>query len=261
MTGTICLHDRDVIEPMLRHDTYLHLYEIGDLDDFSWPYTTWYTHEDQIALLYSGIDMPVLLALSEQTDTLTDLLISTLPLLPRKFHAHISGEAERVLSDSYHLHTYGRHDKMALLDETASDTTDTSNVIALTESNLPELETLYRRSYPGNSFDPRMLETHCYFGIRQDGQLVSVAGVHAYSPRYRVATLGNVTTHPDYRGRGLGTAVCARLCQHLRQHVDHIGLNVKADNASAIACYRRLGFQRITSYYEYDCVVKEDIIT
>src|SRR5579884_2866781 len=243
MGGTMCLHDKGVIEPMLRRDTYLHLYEIGDLDDFFWPYTTWYTRDDQVALLYSGFMPPVLAALSEQPDTLADLLRSILPLLPRKFHAHISGEAGQILSDSYHLYSYGRHDKMALLDETASDTIDTSNVIALTESNLSELETLYCQSYPGNSFDPRMLETHCYFGIRQDGQLVSVAGIHVYSPRYRVATLGNVTTHPDYRGRGLGTAVCARLCQHLRQHVDHIGLNVKADNASAIACYRHLGFR------------------
>jgi len=258
MSGTMCLHDKDAIEHMLRHDTCLHLYEIGDLDDFFWPYTTWYTRDNQVVLLYSGFMPPVLAALSEQPDTLADLLRSTLPLLPRKFHAHISGEAAQVLNDSYHLHSYGRHDKMALFDETASDTIDTPNVIALTESNLPELETLYRQSYPGNSFDPRMLETHCYFGIRQDGQLVSVAGVHVYSPRYRVATLGNVTTHPDFRGRGLGTAVCARLCQHLRQHVDHIGLNVKADNASAIACYRRLGFQRSASYYEYDCVVKTE---
>ncbi len=258
MSGTMCLHDRSVIEHILRRNTYLHLYEIGDLDDFLWPYTTWYTLNDQIALLYSGIDMPVLLALGEQPDTLADLLRSLLPLLPRKFHAHISGEAGQVLSDSYYLHPHGRHDKMALFDKTASDTIDTSNVIALTESDLPELETLYRWSYPGNSFDPRMLETRCYFGICQDGQLVSVAGIHVYSPHYRVATLGNVTTHPDYRGRGLGTKVCARLCQHLRQHVGHIGLNVKADNASAIACYRRLGFQRIASYYEYDCVVKTE---
>lgn len=258
MTGMMCLHDRDIIEPLLRHDTYLHLYEIGDLDDFFWPYTTWYAHDNQIALLYSGFMPPVLAALSEEPDTLADLLRSLLPLLPRKFHAHISGEAGQALSDSYHLHAYGQHDKMALLNETASDAVDTSNVIALSESDLPELETLYHQAYPVNSFDPRMLETHCYFGIRLDGRLVSVAGVHVYSPRYRVATLGNVTTHPAYRGRGLGTAVCARLCQHLCQHVDHIGLNVKADNASAIACYRRLGFQRITSYYEYDCVAKTE---
>jgi ribosomal protein S18 acetylase RimI-like enzyme len=32
--------------------------------------------------------------------------------------------------------------------------------------------------------------------------------------------------------------------------VEHIGLNVKADNLSAIRCYRRLGFERAAVYQE-----------
>jgi len=80
--------------------------------------------------------------------------------------------------------------------------------------------------------------------------LVSVAGVHVYSPRYRVGVVGNVTTHPAYRGKGLGTAVCARLCKELLQTVDHIGLNVKADNIPAIASYKRLGFEVVGEYEE-----------
>jgi predicted GNAT family acetyltransferase len=80
--------------------------------------------------------------------------------------------------------------------------------------------------------------------------LVSVAGVHVYSPRYKVGVVGNVTTHPAYRGKGLGTAVCARLCRELLKTVEHIGLNVKADNASAIASYKRLGFEVVGEYEE-----------
>ena len=38
--------------------------------------------------------------------------------------------------------------------------------------------------------------------------------------------------------------------------VDHIGLNVKADNAPALACYRRLGFEVAAEYGEFmvECV-------
>ena len=34
--------DRETIERFLRNDIGLHLYELGDLDDFFWPRTMWY---------------------------------------------------------------------------------------------------------------------------------------------------------------------------------------------------------------------------
>jgi predicted GNAT family acetyltransferase len=104
--------------------------------------------------------------------------------------------------------------------------------------------------------DKDMLETKQYYGIRRFGELVSVAGVHVYSRRYRVAALGNVTTHPDYRGRGYGRIVTARVCQSLLRDIEHIGLNVKADNISAIKCYERLGFEVINSYGEFEVELK-----
>ena len=42
----------------------------------------------------------------------------------------------------------------------------------------------------------------------------------------------------------------ARICQELGHAVDHIGLNVKADNTAAIACYERLGFRPVAEYEE-----------
>src|SRR5438270_4245 len=89
--------------------------------------------------------------------------------------------------------------------------------------DLDDLQSLYRISYPENWFDPRMLETGHYYGIRRDAKLVSVAGVHVYSPQYKIGVLGNVTTHPDYRGQRLGSAVCAKLCKVLLETVDHVG--------------------------------------
>ncbi|HEX4607636.1 MAG TPA: GNAT family N-acetyltransferase, partial [Urbifossiella sp.] len=110
----------------------------------------------------------------------------------------------------------------------------------------------YAASYPGNWFAPRMLETGCYYGVRRGGELVSVAGVHVYSPRYGAAALGNITTRPDHRGRGLGAAVTARVCRELlRAGVACVGLNVKADNAAAVRCYQALGFEPVADYAEY----------
>lgn len=254
----LCLHSKQEIETFLRGDTFLHIYSIGDLDSFFWPYTIWYAlHDSQdeiidLALLYFGTSLPVLLALSEGPgDGMRQLLQSITYLLPKRFYAHLSGDRVSSFADDYHIQPHGLHYKMALIYKERVNTINTSSVVPLTVSDLPALEDLYRVSYPANSFDPRMLETGYYYGIRQGKDIISVAGVHVYSQHYKVAALGNVTTHPDFRGQGLGTAVCAKLCQVLLHTIDHIGLNVKADNASAIASYKRLGFEIIAEYSEY----------
>jgi GNAT superfamily N-acetyltransferase len=254
----ICLHSKQEIEAYLRRDTFLHLYAIGDLDNFFWQYTTWYALIDEqegiraIALLYSGVPLPVLLGISEEPgDDMGELLDAILHLLPRQFYAHLSGERAAIFADDYIVHPHGLHYKMALIYKDRVNAIDTSSTVPLTTSDLPALKALYK-TYPGNSFDPRMLETGYYYGIRHGSDIISVAGVHVYSQHYKVAALGNVITHPDFRGQGLGTTVCARLCQDLLHTIDHIGLNVKADNSSAISVYRSLGFEVIAEYGEYE---------
>jgi GNAT superfamily N-acetyltransferase len=251
----VSLHDKGEIERYLRQNALIHLYELGDLDDFFWRNTTWYAFKEaeqvqSLLLLYSAINPPVLLAISENLPALRNLLQSSLHLLPPRFYAHLSGDLSTLLAAHYHVDSQGLHYKMALVDTSRLKTVNTSEVIPLAESDLDELQTLYSISYPGNSFDPRMLATGHFYGIRRDHALVSVAGVHVYSPRYKVGVVGNVTTHPAYRKKGLGTAVCARLCQQLLRTVEHIGLNVKADNVAAIASYKRLGFEVFGEYEE-----------
>lgn len=252
----ICLHDKKAIEGFLRKNTGLHIYSLGDLDDFLWPYTTWYALTSNntlqaIALHYTGLSLSTLLALSEQPKVMSDLLESIVPILPCKFYAHLSPDLERVFQEGYELEPHGEHYKMALKDSSAVKSVDCSPVIRLSESDLNDITRLFKESYPGNWFDSRMLETNQYFGIRQDGKLVSIAGVHVYSKTYRVAALGNITTHPAWRNKGYGRMVTARLCQSLSKDIDCIGLNVKTDNHSAISCYKRLGFEIIASFGEF----------
>ena len=253
----ISLHDKDEIERYLRQNALIHLYELGDLDDFFWQHTTWYALKEAqqiqaLFLLYLSIHppVPVLLAISEDLPALHTLVHVGAHLLPSRFYAHLSGDLSALLAAHYRLDSHGLHYKMALVDTSRLETVNSSEVISLMVDNLDELQALYRVSYPVNAFDPRMLETGQYYGIRRDNMLASVAGVHVYSPRYRVGVVGNVTTHPAYRGKGLGTAVCARLCKELSRTVEHIGLNVKADNAPAIASYKRLGFEVVGEYEE-----------
>jgi ribosomal protein S18 acetylase RimI-like enzyme len=251
----VLLHDKGPIEAFLRRNVFLHIYEIGDLDDFFWPYTTWHAlaGEDgirQLAIFYTGTSVPTLLALTERVGEMRGLLRSIVPLLPARFYAHLSEGLADVFRERYGIESHGIHDKMALTDRSPGETVDVSDVVPLAVRDLEDIQALYDASYPGHWFEPRMLETGHYYGIREKGRLVCVAGVHVYSKRYRVAALGNITTHPDHRGRGLARRTTARLCRALFPTVDQIGLNVHAGNAAAIACYRGLGFERVASYEE-----------
>ncbi|HEY0603992.1 MAG TPA: GNAT family N-acetyltransferase [Herpetosiphonaceae bacterium] len=252
----VCLHAKDQIERVLRRNIFLHLYAIGDLDDFFWPYTSWYgwQHDgqiQQIALLYSGTDVPTLLAFTEEPSALMpSFMRSLMRLLPRRVYAHLSLDLLPLVAEEYHVEQHGLHYKMALTQPERLRQVDASAAAALSTADLDAIKTLYAASYPGNWFDPRMLETGQYYGVWRGDRLVSVAGIHVYSGEYRVAALGNVTTLPELRGQGLGTIVCAKLCQALLETVDHIGLNVKADNLSALASYRKLGFEPIAEYEE-----------
>ena len=253
----IYLHDKNELETYLLKHRHLNFYHLGDLDDFFWPYTTWYALQDgdeikALNLFYIGIDPPVLLGIeNDNPEEIKTLLGESLPLLPPNFYAHLSPGLEKVLEEGYALDHHGEHDKMNLVDPAKLDEIDTSAVVPLTTEHLVEMQALYQKSYPGNWFDARMLETGQYVGIREEGELVSVAGIHVYSPIYKIAALGNITTLPELRGQGLGKAVTAGLCKRLLQTVDAIGLNVRSDNTPAIKAYEAIGFTKVATYHEW----------
>ncbi len=250
------LDDRAQIEAFLRHDPELHVYGLGDLDDFFWPYTTWYGWEEggelkDIAMIYTSRTLPTLVALSQQPAALGRLLTEITPLLPESFYAHLSPGAERAFSWPHLLESNGPHYKMSLRDAARVRRVDCPEAAPLTVRDSVDLVRLYQESYPGNWFDLRALETGQYFGLRQDGRIVSVAGVHVYSERYAVAAIGNIVTHPAYRRRGYARQVTACLCRSMLGKVEHVGLNVRANNEAAIACYTGLGFQIVAPYGEF----------
>ncbi|MGC5310675.1 GNAT family N-acetyltransferase [Micromonospora zamorensis] len=244
--------DRAVLARLLGRDPVLHAYQLGDLDDFFWPYTSWFRRGEQVALLYHGVDPLTLLAFAAPADTaaLAALLADLAPALPARLYAHLSPGLSDVLAGSFRLGSGGVHHRMALTDPARLSAVRPQGVV-LGSADLPGLRRLYARAYPGNWFDPRMVDTGQYLGVREGGELVAVAGVHVWSPVYRVAALGNVTTDPRWRGRGLGAAVVAALCVRLRETVEHVTLNVKADNRAAVRLYERVGFTRVADYEEW----------
>jgi len=287
MSRIVSLHDRSRLERRLRRDPDLHVYSLGDLDDRYFPHTLWFGLEEdgelaEVALLYIGGSLPTLLALCEEstgaTGRMRGLLRGIGHLLPERFYAHLTPGVADGLPPRFRELPHGFHLKMALRpgDATrvrpdqegrtreskgmpaelpAADAEDKAGIregeiVTLGPSDLRELRSFYERAYPETFFAPASLETGFVLGLREEGDLRAVAGVHVVSPALRVAALGNVATLPEHRGRGLARRVCAALIASLEPVADHIGLNVASHNESAIACYRRLGFREVARYEE-----------
>jgi ribosomal protein S18 acetylase RimI-like enzyme len=208
-------------------------------------------------LLYHGALPPTLLAFAGSAGVggVAALLGEVAPVLPARLQAHLSPGLEAALAGVFRVVSGGSHLKMALTDRSRLAAVRADGVV-LGRGDLPELHELYAAAYPGNWFDPRMVDTGRYVGVRDGGRLVAVAGVHVYSPVFGVAAVGNVTTRPGWRGRGLASAVVARLGGLLAAETEHVTLNVKADNVAAVRLYERLGFSRVADYVEVDLVAR-----
>jgi predicted GNAT family acetyltransferase len=110
----------------------------------------------------------------------------------------------------------------------------------LGDSDAAEMLALATLTKPG----PFRTRTHTlgrFLGIRDGARLVAMAG-----ERLRIdgfAEISAVCTHPDYRGRGYGAALMRAVGARMLAEGDTPFLHTHATNTSAIALYRKLGFE------------------
>jgi RimJ/RimL family protein N-acetyltransferase len=254
------LTSRDELLGYLSVDPALNLYLIGDLDDFFWPWTTWYGLYERdrlksVALFYTGTDSPALLLFfTGDPHYHVHLLVKIKPLLPAEFTVHLSPGLLPLFGTRNIIKNYGLHYRMILKKEISYS--PDSIIRRLSTADLALIEEFYRLAYPDNWFTARMVETGKYFGYFDDGKLVGVSGVHVWSEPYSIAALGNIAVLPAYRGKGIGSRLTSALCADLRPQISTIGLNVMASNIQAVKCYERAGFEKVFSYDE--CLVRNE---
>jgi len=89
-----------------------------------------------------------------------------------------------------------------------------------------------------------MIKKNLYYGVFVNSELVSIAGVYL---RLRDCwIIGDVFTHPDYRGRGYAKAVTSAVTQKALDISGNAYLHVRVDNSPAINAYRRLGYKALS---------------
>ena len=117
------------------------------------------------------------------------------------------------------------------------------SVRRLTADDATELNRLYALEGEGTWYSGHQINAGVYYGGFSRGRLVATAGTHIHSRREGVAVIGNVFTHPDFRGRGLGTAVTAAITAHVLQDAKLVVLSVDPANRTAHQIYEKLGYR------------------
>ncbi|GAA4851785.1 GNAT family N-acetyltransferase [Saccharopolyspora rosea] len=111
----------------------------------------------------------------------------------------------------------------------------------LAPSDEEAVTCLLRKANPRSYVFPDDPGARRWAGVRDaDGELLAVGADTWPAPGVRF--IAGVATHPDHRGRGLSTSVCAFLTRELARE-GAVTLMVDADNTAALKVYRRLGFR------------------
>jgi predicted GNAT family acetyltransferase len=115
----------------------------------------------------------------------------------------------------------------------------TAQIERLGAAASPEMVALAQLTKPG-PFGPRTHEVGEFWGIRDRGALIAMAGERLGHAGF--TEVSGVCTHPDARGRGLARLLSAWVASRIAARGDTPYLHAYATNTAAIELYRSLGF-------------------
>lgn len=109
----------------------------------------------------------------------------------------------------------------------------------LTEADAPEMLALATLTEPG-PFLPRTHRLGAFWGIREHGRLVAMAGERLRPEGF--TELSGVCAHPDVRGRGFARKLSAWVAHKIAARGETPFLHSIATNTNANRLYQSLGF-------------------
>jgi ribosomal protein S18 acetylase RimI-like enzyme len=117
---------------------------------------------------------------------------------------------------------------------------DDAGVVELGDADAAEMLALAQLTEPG----PFFARTHTlggFVGVRREGRLVAMAGERLKLDGF--TEVSGVCVHPDQRGAGLAARLSAIVAARIFARGETPFLHAYAENAAAIALYRKLGFE------------------
>jgi len=241
--------DRLRLREFLERDRLFAAYAICDLEDREFAKTRWGAAWDgdtlvAVVLEYAGLSPQPLFVLGED-----DGIERVLGDLIRPRAAYVAALPEQLEPVAAHYRVDPGPPMVRMWVDRTTFRPAPADVQRLLPVEIGDLNRLYQLGFA--SWLPATAITEgVYYGLRVGGRLVAAAGTHVISPSARLAVVGNVLTHVNYRGRGFATAVTGAVTAELLRFCDQVVLNVRSDNPPALHAYRRLGYQEHVRFEE-----------
>ena len=235
--------DRVEIAAFLRRDRLYAAYPLGDLDGPNRHRMAWAMAHDEVGrptalvMHHEGL-IPQPLFLMGSPDGCRSVLEQVLK--PRDAYFQGTELHLAAIRETYELDSPIRMLRMAV--DRSSFAPFAGGAVRLGAADIDDLNRLYQLGFRGG-FPTTILDEGVYYGVRVGGRLVAAAGTHAVNPTERIAVVGNVMTHVDFRGHGYAKMVTGAVTADLLERVEDVALNVHADNEPAVAAYARLGYR------------------
>jgi ribosomal protein S18 acetylase RimI-like enzyme len=241
--------DRALLREFLERDRLFAAYAICDLEDREFGRTRWGAAFDgdqlvAIALEYSGMTPQPMFVMGR--DDGIDAILRDV-IRPRA--AYIAALSESIPTVEQHYRVDPGPAMVRMWVDRARFRPYPADVRRLLPIEIGELNRLYQLGF-ASWLPSSSIAEGIYYGIRAGGRLVAAAGTHVIGSQARLAVVGNVLTHVDYRGRGYATAVTGAVTAELLRTSDQVVLNVRADNPPALQAYRRLGYVEHVRFQE-----------
>jgi len=120
-----------------------------------------------------------------------------------------------------------------------------ADAVRLTKDDVADILALVGRTRPGPFFS-RTVELGTYLGLREDGNLVAMAGERIHLAGY--TEVSAVCTDEAVRKRGLATRLVRAIAAGIEARCETAILHVASENVGAIRVYEAVGFNTREAY-------------
>lgn len=242
-------NDRGLLRGFLERDRLFAAYAICDLEDREFGRTRWGAAFDgdalvAIALEYSGMTPQPMFVMGRD-----DGIDAILREVIRPRAAYVASLPDALSTVGLHYRIDPGPPMVRMWVDRSRFRPYPADVRRLLPIEIGELNRLYQLGF-ASWLPSSAIAEGVYYGIRAGGRLVAAAGTHVIGREAKLAVVGNVLTHSDYRGRGYATAVTGAVTAELLRTCDQVVLNVRSDNPPALQAYRRLGYAEHVRFEE-----------